>query len=103
MNRQTVIIVGGSGGLSDRYRAIAEAQGLDLRHFERHLPARLQSAIRNIALVVVMTGMVSHPLREQAQRLALREGAPIVYLRTASLTALRRILQPPSEPPGQQL
>jgi hypothetical protein len=92
MSKNTVVIVGGSGGLSDRYRSIVEARGLSLRHFERHLPAGLNSAIRNIALVVVMVGMVSHPLREQAQRLAVREDAPIVYLRTASLSALRKAL-----------
>ena len=33
-----VIVVGGSGGLSERYRSIVEARGLELRHFEKRIP-----------------------------------------------------------------
>ena len=96
MSKHTIVLVGGKGGLFEHYRDIVEAAGLELRYFERHLPARLSSAVRDVALVVVMVGMVSHPLREQAQRLASREHAPIVYLRTASVSAMRKAL--PSQP-----
>ncbi len=85
----TVVLIGGSGGLSDHYRDVVAQKGLSLQHYERRLPGGTRRAARRIALVIVMVGMVSHPLREAAQRLAHRDHAPIIYLRSPSVSALR--------------
>lgn len=82
------MVVGGSGGLSSHYREVVERHGVSLRHYEKRVPASARRDAGNIALVVIMVGMVSHALREQAQSLAEGE-APVVYLRTASVSALR--------------
>ena len=39
-SKGSVIVVGGSGGMSERYRAIVEERGLELRHFENRVPTR---------------------------------------------------------------
>ncbi len=87
-NKGTVIVVGGSGGLSDRYRAIVEERGLELRHFEKRVPNGTRRIIGRVAAVIVMVGMVSHSLRDQAKSL-VSDDAPVVYLRSASTSALR--------------
>ena len=84
----TVLIIGGSGGMSDRYRDVVAQRGFSLRHFENRVPPGARRSLGKIALVVVMAGMVSHALRDQALRLA-DGGARVVYLRTASVSALR--------------
>jgi hypothetical protein len=85
---QTVLVVGGSGGMSNRYRDVVEKHGCSLRHYENRVPPGARHGAGKIALVVIMVGMISHPLREQAQALAGSD-APIVYLRSASVSALR--------------
>ena len=82
-----VIVVGGSGGMSQRYRAIAAERGLELRHFENRVPNGTRRVLGRVAAVFIMVGMVSHALRDQVQ--ALVPDAPIVYLRSASISALR--------------
>lgn len=84
----TVLIVGGSGRMSDRYRQVVEKRGLVLRHFENRVPNGTRRTLGKVAAVVIMVGMVSHALRDQVQNL-VPEGAPIVYLRSASISALR--------------
>jgi uncharacterized protein YgbK (DUF1537 family) len=86
--KQTVLVVGGNGGLSDRYREVAAEHGWDLIHYEKKVPPGARHGIARVALVVVMVGMVSHTLREQVRVLAAAD-APVVYLRTASMSALR--------------
>ncbi len=86
--KQTVLVVGGNGGLLDRYREVAAEQGWDLIHYEKRVPPGARHGIAHVALVVVMVGMVSHTLREQVRGLATAD-APVVYLRTASMSALR--------------
>jgi uncharacterized protein YgbK (DUF1537 family) len=86
--KQTVLVVGGNGGLSDRYREVAAEHGWDLIHYEKKVPAGARHAMAHVALVVVMVGMVSHTLRDQVRSLAAAD-APVVYLRTASMSALR--------------
>ena len=85
---QTVLVIGGSGGLSSRYRDVVEEHGWSLRHYETRLPKGARHGAGKIALVVIMVGMVSHALRDQVQSLGI-EGAPVVYLRSASVSALR--------------
>jgi hypothetical protein len=85
----SLILVGGSGGLSDRYRSIAEARGLELTHFENRVPNGKRRLLGKVAAVIVMVGMVSHALRDQVKDLA-PAGAPVVYLRSASVSALRQ-------------
>jgi uncharacterized protein YgbK (DUF1537 family) len=86
--KQTVLVVGGNGGLSDRYREVAAEHGWDLIHYEKKVPAGARHGIAHVALVVVMVGTVSHTLRDQVRHLAAAD-APVVYLRTASMSALR--------------
>lgn len=87
-SKGAIIVVGGNGGMSDRYREIVEERGLELRHFEKRVPNGTRRILGRVAAVIVMVGMVSHSLRDQAK--ALVEGdAPVVYLRTASVSALR--------------
>jgi len=86
--KNTVLVVGGNGGLSDRYREVAAEHGWDLVHYEKKVPPGARHGIARVALVVVMVGMVSHTLRDQVKNLAAAD-APVVYLRTASVSALR--------------
>jgi hypothetical protein len=86
--KASVIVVGGSGGMSERYREVVEERGLELRHFENRVPSGTRRILGKVAAVVVMVGMVSHALRDQAKAL-VDDGAPVVYLRTASVSALR--------------
>ena len=86
--KQTVLVVGGNGGLSDWYREVAAEQGWDLVHYEKKVPPGARHGIARVALVVVMVGMVSHTLRDQVRSLATAD-APVVYLRTALMSALR--------------
>ena len=87
-SKGTVIVVGGSGGMSDRYRAIVEERGLELRHYEKRVPNGTRRLLGHVAAVIVMVGMVSHSLRDQAKSL-VADDAPVVYLRSASTSALR--------------
>ncbi len=100
-SKGAVVVVGGSGGLSDRYRAVVEEQGLELRHFEKQVPNGTRRILGNVAAVIVMVGMVSHALRDQVKGL-VADDAPVVYLRSASVSALRHAvaaLGPAGEPP----
>jgi hypothetical protein len=83
-----VIVVGGSGGMSERYREIVEERGLELRHFENRVPNGTRHVLGRVAAVIIMVGMVSHALRDQAKAL-VGSDAPVVYLRSASVSALR--------------
>jgi hypothetical protein len=85
---ETVVVVGGSGGMSERYRSVVEERGLALRHFENRIPNGTRRILGKVAAVIVMVGMVSHALRDQAKTL-VPDDAPVVYLRTASVSALR--------------
>jgi len=83
-----VIVVGGFGGMSERYRAVVAERGLELRHFESRVPNGTRRFVGRVAAVFIMVGMVSHALRDQVQAL-VPDGAPVVYLRSASISALR--------------
>ena len=87
-SKGSIVVVGGSGGMSDRYREIAEDRGLELRHFEKRVPNGTRRILGKVAAVFVIVGMVSHSLRDQIKDIVPEE-APIVYLRTASVSALR--------------
>jgi UDP-N-acetylglucosamine:LPS N-acetylglucosamine transferase len=88
---QTVLVIGGSGGMSNRYRDVVEKRGWSLRHYENRLPAGARKGTGKIALVVIMVSMVSHSLLQQVQSMGL-EDAQIVYLRSASISALRAVV-----------
>jgi hypothetical protein len=87
-SKGSIIVVGGSGGLSDRYRQIVEERGLELRHFENRVPNGTRRIMGRVAAVIIMVGMVSHALRDQVKGL-VDEKAPVVYLRSASVSSLR--------------
>jgi hypothetical protein len=86
--RGAVVVVGGNGGLTPRYREVVAERGLEIRHFETRIPNGARHNFGRVAAIVVMVGMVSHALRDQVKGLA-PVGAPIVYLRSASISALR--------------
>jgi hypothetical protein len=86
-----VVVVGGSGGMSGRYRAIVEERGLELLHFENRIPNGTRRVLGKVAAVIIMVGMVSHALRDQVKDL-VSEDAPIVYLRSASISSLRNAI-----------
>lgn len=88
---QTVLVIGGSGGMSNRYRDVVEKRGWSLRHYENRLPAGARKGNGKIALVVIMVTMVSHSLLQQVQSMGL-DDAQIVYLRSASISALRAVV-----------
>ncbi len=91
-NGKTVIVVGGAGGLSERYRDIVEKHGLCLQHYEQRVPAGARRAAGRVGLVVIMASMVSHSLRDQALSLAGEE-ASVIYLRSPSVSALRSAVE----------
>jgi hypothetical protein len=85
---QTVVVVGGHGGMKSRYREIVERHGASLRHYENRFPPGARHGQGRIALVVVMVGMVSHSLRNQIQGYVV-DDTPVVYLKSASISALK--------------
>src|SRR3954453_22752574 len=87
----SIVVVGGSGGMSDRSRAIVEARGLELRHFENRVPNGTRRILGRVAAVIIMVGMVSHALRDQVKGI-VGEDSPVVYLRSASPSALRQAI-----------
>lgn len=89
---QTVLVFGGCGGLSSRYRDVVEERGFTLRHYEKRVPSAARHGAGKIALIVVVVTMVSHPLRAAAEGLA-SDGAKIVYLKSASPSALRAAVE----------
>jgi hypothetical protein len=89
---QTVLVIGGSGGMSNRYRDVVENKGFSLRHYENKVPPGARHGAGKIALVVIMVTMVSHSLRQQVQSLAI-EDAKVVYLKSASISALRTAVE----------
>ncbi len=89
---QTVLVIGGNGGMSDRYREVVESHGLSLRHFEKKIPSGVRRNGGKIALIVIMVTVVSHALREQAQSLADGE-AQVVYLKSPSVSSLRAAVE----------
>jgi hypothetical protein len=95
-NESTVVVVGGHGGMSSRYREVAKRFGWSLKHFEQKIPPGLRHGTGKIALVVVMVGMVSHALRDQIKDL-IDDETKVVYLRTASVSALRAAVEQHSE------
>ncbi len=92
MGERTVLVVGGSGGMSERYRDVAARHGLSLQHYENRVPAGARRGSVRAGLVVIMVGMVSHALRDQALSLA-GDQASVVYLRSASVSALRSAVE----------
>lgn len=91
-SESTVVVVGGHGGMSSRYREVAQRFGWSLRHFEQRIPPGVRHGAGKIALVVVMVGMVSHALRDQIKEL-VTDDTKVVYLRTASVSALRAAVE----------
>lgn len=92
-----VVVVGGSGGMVERYREVVEERGLELRHFENRVPNGTRRIVGRVAAVIVMVGMVSHSLRDQVKNL-VTDDAPVVYLRSASVSSLRSaVAQLPKE------
>jgi hypothetical protein len=90
----TVVIIGGKGGLEARYREAVEANGYALRYYEARVPNKLLPAAGKIALVIVIVTMVSHPLMARARELA-GDHTRIVYLKSPSSSAVRQAVLDP--------
>lgn len=88
MSRPVLLLVGGVGRMEALYRAAAESLGFDLLYAEKRLPRTPPQ----VARIVVVASVVSHPLQEAAERVAMSQGVAIDYLRTASVSALRKAL-----------
>lgn len=73
-----------------QYRALVESKGYELIYREKRITGGTPPA--TLAAILVVTPVVSHPLREHAARLAAVCRVPIVYLRAPSLAAVRRAL-----------
>ncbi len=91
-HRDTVIIVGGRGGLQARYRDAIEKIGYQCRCYEDRVSAKCPPSASKIALVIVLVTMVSHPLLMQARALA-GERERIVYLRSPSVSSVRQTVE----------
>jgi hypothetical protein len=89
--RDTVVLFGGKGGLSARYRDAVEQFGYGFRYYEARVPAHAGPLASRIALVIVIASMVSHPLLAHARQVA-GDATRIVYLRSASISALRQTM-----------
>ncbi len=89
MSRPVCLLVGGIGGMSGIYRDAAASLDFDLMHIER---GTLPQTPPQVARIVVVASVCSHPLREAAARLAALRSIPITYLRKPSVSALRRAL-----------
>jgi len=90
--RDTVVIIGGKGGLEARYRDAVEQSGYNFRYYEERVPSKLAPGAARIALVIVMVTMVSHPLMTRARELA-GDHARIVYLKSPSISAVRQTVE----------
>lgn len=90
--RDTVIIVGGKGGLSARYRHEVERNGFQCCYYEDRVPSKYNPARSKIALVIIMVTMISHPLMERARVLA-GDQARVVYLKSPSLSSVRQTIE----------
>jgi hypothetical protein len=90
-SHDTIVLIGGMGGLEARYRATVEGAGYTLRYYEARVPASAATSVNRVALVIVVVTMVSHPLLAQARKLAGAH-APMVYLKSHSVSALRQAL-----------
>jgi hypothetical protein len=66
----TVVLVGGNGGLFDRYREALEERGLRVRHFEKRVPPGARRSLGRVAAIFVVVSMVSHSLRDSVKDLA---------------------------------
>lgn len=84
------MLVGGIGRMETQYRVLVESRGLELLYREKKITGGTPPA--NLVAILVVTTVVSHPLREHAARLATACRVPIVYLRAPSLSAVRRAL-----------
>lgn len=90
--RDTVVIVGGKGGLLARYRQAVEMNGYECRCYEDRVPTKSGPSRSKIALVIVLVSMVSHSLLAHARELA-GDQSRIVYLRSASITSIRQTVE----------
>lgn len=90
---RTVMVIGGNGGMSHRYREVVQSRGWTLRHFEKKIPPSVRRSVAaERAIVIVIVTMVSHVLRDQARDLA-SDGAKLLYLESASVSALRAAVE----------
>ena len=80
---------------SKRFLSMPEGNW-SLRHYENRVPPGARHSVGRIALIVIMVTMVSHALRDQIKDL-VDDQTKVVYLRTASVSALRAAVEQHAE------
>ena len=95
-----ILLVGGLGRQAPQYRALVEGYGYELVYRERRVLSEPPAAL---AAVLVITSVVSPALRQNAARVAELARVPIVYLRAATVEAVRRALNEALGVPGEAL
>jgi hypothetical protein len=95
---KTILVVGGIGRMEPRYREALAAKGYDLLYYEKRLNAGNTLAAA-LAAVLVITTVISHPLKDQAQKLAQSNDIPLLYVREPSVSSIRRAIDDiPADP-----
>ncbi len=85
--RRQILLVGGIGRMEPEYRQLVEGYGYELVFREQRIPRGTPPT--NLAAVIVVASVVSHPMRETAAKIAELRAIPIAYVRAPSLSAVR--------------
>jgi hypothetical protein len=89
--RRQILLVGGIGRMAPEYRQLVEGYGYELMFCEQRIPRGTPPT--NLAAVIVVASVVSHPMRETAAKIAEIRAVPIAYLRAPSLSAVRLAIE----------
>lgn len=89
--RRQILLVGGIGRMEPEYRQLVEGYGYELMFREKRIPRGTPPT--NLAAVIVVASVVSHPMRETAAKIADIRSVPIAYLRAPSLSAVRSAIE----------
>ena len=89
--RRQILLVGGIGRMEPEYRQLVEGYGYELMFREKRIPRGTPPT--NLAAVIVVASVVSHPMRETAAKIAEIRAVPIAYLRAPSLSAVRSAIE----------
>jgi hypothetical protein len=77
--------------MEPEYRQLVEGYGYELMFREKRIPRGTPPT--NLAAVIVVASVVSHPMRETAAKIADIRSVPIAYLRAPSLSAVRSAIE----------
>jgi hypothetical protein len=89
-DNRTVMLVGGIGRMESRYREALAEKGYDLLYYEKKIAGTTLAAA--LAAILVVTTVVSHPLKDHARTLAEDKDIPIIYIKEPSVSSIKRAL-----------